>query len=103
MSSRKYEFVPGDEVIIPRYSRPDNVLKRIRRISDGVLGGFIEKESNLSHEGTCWVGDLAYVMDESQVIEDAQVLDEAWIEGSSLIGGEAVVGNRELIIDEVRI
>ena len=39
----------------------DAVLRRIKAlrsfgdVKEGDLGGWIEKESNLSHEGNCWV------------------------------------------------
>ncbi len=43
-------------------------LFRIRALNDipkykvtaGDLGGYIEKESNLSQEGNCWIGDNAW-------------------------------------------
>jgi hypothetical protein len=38
-----------------------HTLHRIRRISGGQIGGWIESEKNLSHEGTCWVHDDAQV------------------------------------------
>jgi uncharacterized membrane protein (UPF0136 family) len=56
----KYEFVPGDEITIA----PGRTLKRIRAlvaiavlgIAPGDLGGYLEKESNLSQvSGNAWV------------------------------------------------
>ena len=38
-----------------------HLLHRIRRLSDGALGGWIQKEENLSQEGNCWIDDEAYV------------------------------------------
>lgn len=37
------------------------VLKQIRRISDQLIGGWIEKEDNLSQEGSCFVYENARV------------------------------------------
>jgi hypothetical protein len=56
----KYEFVPGDEIVIA----PGRTLKRIRALvaiaSIGVVpgdaGGYIESEKNLSQvSGDAWV------------------------------------------------
>ena len=43
------------------------VLRRIKRVSDGQLGGWIEKESNLSQLGDAWVADNAQVTGNAEV------------------------------------
>ncbi|GAA5112388.1 hypothetical protein GCM10023261_16890 [Bartonella jaculi] len=59
--SKKYEFTNETKQV------GDYTLYRIRSLRDfgsvkaGDLGGFIEKEANLSHDGNCWVGDNAWV------------------------------------------
>lgn len=79
---RKYEFT-GDERVI------DNViiLKRIRRCTDGLLGGWIESEDNLSQEGGCFVYNESCVLDFARVEEDAQVLGESVICDLAVIKG----------------
>ena len=60
-------------------------LYRIRALRDfgdvkkGDLGGYIEKEENLSHEGNCWVYNHARVFDDAIVYGDARVCDNAKI------------------------
>lgn len=72
-------------------------LRRIRAIRDfgdvlsGSLGGFLEKEENLSHEGDCWVYDNAIVRD------DAQVLDHAKLKGSSIMFGRSTLEERATV------
>ncbi len=70
-------------------------LFRIKRLSDGKLGGFIEYYSNLSQKGNCWVGDNAKVYGKNTLILDnAQVYDEALICGFSRVFDNAqVFGN----------
>ena len=46
---KKYEFT-GETL-----EHEGRTLKRIRRLSDGKLGGWIESEDNLSHYGGAWV------------------------------------------------
>ena len=64
------------------------VLHRIRAVRDftlangckiraGKLGGWIENESNLSHDGKAWVDDEACVSGRAHVRDDARVLDRA--------------------------
>src|SRR5260364_283528 len=55
-------------------------LYRIRALRDfkyvwiGQLGGYIEKEENLSHEGEAWVFDNARVFGDARVFGNARVL-----------------------------
>ncbi len=42
-------------------------------IKAGTLGGFIEKEDNLSHEGNCWDYDEALVFKNGHVYENANI------------------------------
>ena len=77
-TAKKYEFVPDDTIIVS-----GSKLTRIRalidisnhKVSKGELGGYIEKESNLSHEGNCWVGENAKVYEDTHVYGDARVFE----------------------------
>lgn len=90
---KKYELVKDDMLEIGE-GHYAIVLYRIRALKDfsdvkkGDLGGFVEKEENLSHEGTAWVYDGAKVCGDAYVSEDAQ------IHGGTVISGHArVYGN----------
>lgn len=97
---RKYEFTGETKVL-----DSERILQRIRRLSDGALGGWIEKESNLSHDGDCWVGkdacvygnakvrDNARVTGQAIVFGNAQVFDNARVCGLSYVFGCATVYN----------
>ncbi|MGF7158093.1 hypothetical protein [Bartonella heixiaziensis] len=52
-------------------------LKDFADIKEGTLGGFIEKESNLSHDGNCWVYDEALVFKNGHVYENARFFGKA--------------------------
>ena len=60
-------------------------LHRIRALADfgdvkaGELGGWIEKEENLSHNGNAWV------------YGDAQVCGDAWVYGDAQVYGNAEI------------
>ena len=82
-TENKYEFT--EETI----EVSGKVLHRIKAIRDfggikaGTLGGFIEKEENLSHEGNCWVFGSAKVYDNAKVCGNAKVFGDAEIKGKT--------------------
>jgi hypothetical protein len=83
----KYEFT--DET----RTEGSATLTRIRRISDGALGGWLQSESNLSQEGSCWVTEDAIVMENAVVSGDAQITGDARVYGEAQVYGDAVLGS----------
>lgn len=84
---KKYEFTGEnfkDEIPVGVEAREEVTVHRIRAVIDipahnvkkGDLGGWIEKEGNLSHEGNCWLGN-------------------GIVSGSSTIKGDVLVGENE--------
>ena len=63
------------------------------QIHTGDLGGYIESEDNLSHEGSCWVFDNAKVYDSAKVYGDACVSDSAEVSAYAEVYDQAVVGD----------
>lgn len=102
-TEKKYEFT-GETMQFEGHT-----LKRIRyirsfsqnianEITEGELGGWLEGEHNLSHDGTCFVSEEAKVFGNAEVIEDAiicntsVVKDNAKISGSCYLYSKCVVG-----------
>ena len=81
----KYEFT--DETT-NYYGR---ILHRIKRHLDCRIGGWIEKEENLSQEGNCWVDDNARVSGEGIAAGNAKIYGDAWVEGYARVCGKAKV------------
>ena len=48
-------------------------------VKAGELGGFVEKEENLNHEGNAWVCGDAEVYGNASVCGDARVCGNAWV------------------------
>ena len=65
---KKYEFT-GEEKLMSCGA----LVKRIKRIHDGVIGGWIETEKNLDHYGNAWVYGDARVSGDAQVSGNARV------------------------------
>ena len=72
-------------------------------ISAGELGGWVEKEENLSQEGSAWVWSNAKVYGTSKVYGDAEVYGNAIIYGDSKISGYAKVCDNAEIWGDVEI
>ena len=95
----KYEFTGKTKV--ENYV----TLHQIKRISDGLIGGWIEKEENLSQDGRCFVsGDAevygnARVYGNALVYGDAKVYGNAWIYGNAMVYGNALVSSDAKIYD----
>ena len=67
----------------------------------GDLGGYIEKESNLS--GEAWVSDNALVYDNARVFGNAQVYGEARVYDDARVYGEAQVHGEAWISGNARV
>ena len=76
-------------------------LRSFGNVKKRELGGWIEKEENLSHYGHAWVYENAQVFGKAQVYGKARVsgdawvydevwvYDEAWVYGHARVSGEA--------------
>lgn len=82
----KYELLQDDKIEVS-----GRTLYRIRALKDfkgakaGDLGGYIEKEKNLSQEDNCWVCGNARVYDNARVCGNARVFGEAYVFGDAKI------------------
>jgi len=97
----KYELLQDDKIEVG-----GRILYRIKALKDfsdvkaGDLGGYIEKEENLSQEDTCWVYDNARVFDDARVFDNARVYDNARVCGDACVCGNArVFGNARVCGD----
>ena len=101
---KKYEFTGETKEI--RLLFRTATLHRIRAtvafgiVEVGDLGGWIEKEENLSHEGKAWVWGNAKVCGDAEVWGNAEVCGDAEVWGNAEVCGDAKVwGNAEVCGD----
>ena len=63
-------------------------------VAKGELGGYVEKEENLSQESNAWVSDNARVYGEARVSDNAWVYGEAWVSAkASFTKGKFIGGS----------
>lgn len=69
----------------PYKLNPDGEILDTTLVKKGDLGGYVEKEENLSHEGGCWI------------FEDAEVRDNGRVEGNARIVGRSLVRDNAIV------
>lgn len=79
------------------------VINLAGSVSEGDLGGWIEKEENLSHEGTCWVYDDAMVYGAARVEGDAHIHNTATVCGNSRVYHLARIFDNVYIGDDAHV
>ena len=87
------------------------ILHRIRALIDipehdvkaGDLGGYLETEENLSHNGAAWVAGSALVTGSARVMDSAWVTGKALVMDSARVMGEARVTGSALVTDSARV
>jgi len=113
-TEKKYELTDetieiGDSVLHRIRAVRDFTLKDGTKIKKGELGGWVEEERNLSHDGNCWVGDNAKVFGDAQVCFNALVCDYAVVHSdavvidSAMVFGDAWVFGENQICDNAKV
>jgi len=103
---KKYELVKNDTVTTSN----GETLYRIRALHDispgvyeGQLGGYIQSEDNLSHDGGCWVGDSARVSGVAGIVDNARVMGWAEVSGRVQAGDKVRIKGCAQIWGGVRL
>ena len=113
--NKKYQLLEDDTIV-----RDGRTLYRIQalrdvrfRVEKDAVGGYVEKEANLSQEGPCWLFDEACAYEDARVEGTAALYDEATLRGKAklfeearvldqvIVQGEAKVGGRSRLKDQV--
>ena len=91
--NNKYELTDEIKNINGTALRQIRALRDISRwgVKAGDLGGWIEKEENLSHYGDAWVSGNAMVYGDAWVHGDAKVCGDAKVYGDAMVAGDAKV------------
>lgn len=82
---KKYKMIPEGSMFRVEALRNFGLVKK------GDVGGLVENELNLSHNGTCWVYDNAKISGDAVICGNARVWDKARVYGAAEICGSAEV------------
>jgi carbonic anhydrase/acetyltransferase-like protein (isoleucine patch superfamily) len=93
----KYVFTEETEIYEGR------ILHRIQNFANKELGGFIEKASNLSQYGNCWVYMAAKVYGNAKVFDNAEIKNGAKVYGNAKVFNNAEIKNGAKVYGNARI
>ena len=101
---KKFELITNDWVMMDKTKLfRIRALREFGNVKAGDLGGYIEKESNLSQEGKCWAYDKSFIFGNATVKDNAVVCDNAQIRDNACISDNVIVGDKAFIADNACI
>lgn len=80
-----------------------NFICQGREVKKGERGGYIEKFSNLSQEGSCWIFDSAVVYGEASVKNDAKIENFAVVKNNALVADSANIRDEATVCNNAVI
>lgn len=116
MSDKKYEILK-DQAITMNGSTIYRIkaLKNFGDVKAGDIGGYVASEENLSHEGSCWVYDIAMVYHKAKVKDNtivrgcahvfnhARVMENAIVEGHARVSDDSTVFGNAQVKDNANV
>ena len=106
---KKYELTNITKKVAGKTLYRIKALVSFGNVSAGELGGYVEKESNLSHEGDAWIADNACVYGNACVSNDARVYENAWVCGNAWVSdytqvyGDSLVSDNALVFGNAKV
>ena len=94
---QKYKFTGKTKEVYGRTLFQIACVTAFASVGAGDIGGYIEKEDNLSQDGNAWVYGNAKVCGNAKVYGDAKVCGNAWVyENAEVYGNAEVCGNAKV-------
>lgn len=88
---KKYEILYNDCIVV--FSERVYRIRALRdfgNVKAGDLGGYVESEGNLSHDGNCWIDGVSVAMGTCTEIKDnACLYGRVIVHGGSIVSGNA--------------
>ena len=95
--NKKFELTTDTKMFLGRKLFRIKALISFGNVKSGDLGGYVEKESNLSHDNNAWVYGNA------QVYGNARVSGNAWVSGDAQVYGNARVYGNAWVSGDARV
>lgn len=102
--NNKYEILENDYIIKNgiKFNRI-RALKNFGDVRAGDLGGYIQREYNLSQEGNSWIYDKSIVYQHAKVSDNAKIKGECFVSSNARIKDNAIIMGNCLISGDTRI
>ena len=102
--TKKYELILDDAIdFFGQKLFRIRALTSFGNVKAGDLGGYIEKEENLSENGDAWVYDNAKVYGDAKVYGHAKVYDNAKVYGHAWVAGNASVADNAKVYGNAKV
>lgn len=72
-------------------------LKDFSDVKKGDLGGWIEKEDNLSQKGNCWAYDDAIVFENARIYHNTRIFGNAEVYGKAVLVDDCTIYDNAII------
>lgn len=96
---KKYELTTECKEFLGRKLYRIKALTSFSDVKEGDLGGWIEKEENLSQKGDAWVYDNAKVCDNARIYDNAWVCDNAWVGDNAWVYDNAEIKKKTHLLE----
>ena len=100
---KKYELTEDTIQFCGKTLHRIKALRDFGNVTAGDLGGYIETESNLSHDDGAWVFGYARVSENARVFGNAWVFGNARVSGNAWVYGAARVFGNAWVYDAARV
>ena len=109
---RKYEIIKDkNSSIVLNGSKLYRIkaLQNFNDVHEGDIGGYVESDKNLSHEGDCWIYDDSKAYDNATISDNAivknssSVMDNAYVVSNSVIDGNSIISGNSKIFDNCKV
>ena len=100
---KKYELTSETKVFLGKTLYRIKALVQFGNVNAGDLGGWIEKEENLSQSGNAWVYGNASVSGDARVYGDASVSGNASVYGDARVYGNARVSGDASVYGDAEV
>ena len=100
---KKYELTDDSITFMGHKLFRIRAIRSFSGVNVGDLGGYIEKEANLSHDDNAWVSGDAYISDDARIYDDARISGNARIYGNACIYDDARISGYTYIYNDARI
>ena len=101
--SKKYEFTDETTEVDGHTLHRIRAVRCFSDVKAGDIGGWVEKEDNLSKMGDAWVYENAEVYGNAKVHGDAEIYCNAKVFGTASVCGNAQVYGDALVYDNARV
>ena len=100
---KKYELTDDSITFMGRKLFRIRAIRSFNDVAAGDLGGYIEKEENLSHDNDAWISDNARISGNARISDKARIYGDARISGNACIFGNTCSYDNISISDNAHI